>query len=108
MTNFESARFDNGTGIYWGYYDPDDDWNGFACPYFDRETSETILDDIVEDLDTDCVSWEYDVALDSFMLHGDDRYADEEWTGEYDAYHDGGEDPLYCIGAREWSWIVVD
>nr|WP_314784091.1 hypothetical protein [Olsenella uli] len=78
--------------------DPEDTWNGWACPYFEKPEAERMSAWLPE-LDDGLV---YDVATDTFTTTYDPE-ATESFTGtDIDGMH------LYPIGNGSWTWVIVD
>lgn len=80
---------------YRGKYRPSIRWNGWACPYFTRETAEAILRDIPDS------TYRYDESRDMLIL----QYMNDEpqeWEG---LLFDGVT--MYAIGSHDWTWEAV-
>lgn len=84
--------------VHRAYLDPAEEWNGWACPYFERAEVERMaawlpeFDDLlVYDEESDAFSTTYDPDL------------TETFPGtDIDGRH------LYPIGAGSWTWVIVD
>lgn len=80
------------------YVDPNDRWNGFACPYFRKEDVRLINDMLSEFGSTEHI--EYDADNDSFVCFNESKAEIERFAGEdIDGMH------LYPIGAGSWVWL---
>ena len=81
-----------------GYVEPDD-WNGWAKPWFDFETSGEILN-------YSHWKWVYDKEKDAFGYLDEDGYwvfyAGEDLETEDGTLH------LYPIGNCYWIWSIID
>lgn len=95
--NYIAARFawdggDQDTNEYPGYYDPSEHWNGFACPFFEREVAEQILKD----------------CGDKFLWTGDVCHIPEqEMVIEPDVIVINGiQKTVWAVGAYHWTWQV--
>lgn len=77
---------------YKGKHRPNIRWNGWACPYFTRETAEAILRDIPD------TTFRYDEARDMIIMTYQ-GIEDHEWEG---ILFDGVK--MYAIGAYNWTW----
>lgn len=83
-------------------------WNGWACPYFPRETAEAVMraTNVLADLEKDAESTRirYDPAKDAYVGE-DSAFPDEPyiWAGEDLATTDGTV-RVYTIGAFSWIW----
>lgn len=75
-------------------YTRDEEWNGWACPYFSYEQAEKIARIHSEVWDTKV---RYDSGADKFVF----GFSDE--TEEYTAVDIGGK-KLYPIGTCVWIW----
>lgn len=84
--------------VHAAYLDPTEEWNGWACPYFERAEVERMAawlpefdDSLVYDEESDAFSTTYDPDL------------TETFPGtDIDGRH------LYPIGAGSWTWVIVD
>lgn len=86
--------------IYEGYTDGTL-WNGWECPWFTKEVTEQIM----QDLNKDDVKTEYDGERDSYIVHQVDGEPDV-FDGA-DVVTDDGIQRLYPIGAWCWIWDEV-
>ncbi len=92
--NLVAATFTiDGENKYKGYHNPDIFWNGFAVPYFDKETTLKILED---------AGLAYEVRG-RYIFTDDEKY-----------YCNKGQHTtqikvacLYSIGGMEWAWCIV-
>ena len=86
--------------IYEGYTDGTL-WNGWACPWFTKEVTEQIM----QDLNKEGVKTEYDEERDSYIVHQADDI-DDVFDG-VDVSTEDGFKHLYPIGAWCWIWDEV-
>lgn len=80
------------------YLDPKEEWNGWACPYFEKSEVERMAawlpefdDGLVYSAEDDTFTTTYDPDLPE-VFKGED----------VDGMH------LYPIGAGSWIWVIVD
>lgn len=99
-----------GARRYNGYFDPTNLWNGFAVPFFTRETAAKILADLAIDLKADIEKgnfyeymWGFN-EVDKYFLYTDWCYTGTNFVKVN--IIDGME--LYCIGGMEWTWAEID
>lgn len=84
--------------VHCAYLDPEEEWNGWACPYFERSEVERMAAWLPE-FDESLV---YDEATDAFTTTYDPD-APESFTGtDIDGMH------LYPIGNGSWTWAIID
>lgn len=84
--------------IHRAYLDHEDEWNGWACPYFEKSEVECMSAWLPE-FDDGLV---YDEATDTSTTTYDPD-APESFTGtDIDGMH------LYPIGNGSWAWSIVD
>ena len=84
--------------VHAAYLDPAEEWDEWACPYFERAEVERMAawlpefdDSLVYDEESDAFSTTYDPDL------------TETFPGtDIDGRH------LYPIGAGSWTWVIVD
>ena len=70
-------------------------WNGWARPWFDFQTAQTVLAALAP-------GWRYDEQADAFITPGED--GEESWPVTIVDLPDGGAARLYPIGAGSWIW----
>lgn len=90
----ENAKFE-------GFTDGDS-WNGWACPYFTRETAEAVL----KASEKNGFTWQYDNESRSFLVqHSNDPqdYEPERFSA-MSILVNGAEHVVYAIGAYSWVW----
>jgi hypothetical protein len=80
---------------YKGKHRPSIRWNGFACPYFDFETSKAILEGLGDDSKV-----HYDETRDMWVH----AYMTDEEVEYEGLLFDGVK--MYAIGAFNWTWVV--
>ena len=80
------------------YLDPAEDWNGWACPYFERAEVERMAAWLPEFDD----SLVYDEESDAFRTTYDPDLVETFSGTDIDGRR------LYPIGAGSWTWIIVD
>lgn len=81
------------------YLNPEEDWNGWACPYFKKEEAERMsswLPELGEALS-------YDEKADEFIIGPEDCPEDSEHFPAVDI--DGKK--LYPIGTHSWVWEII-
>ena len=84
--------------IHRAYLDPEEEWNGWACPYFEKPEVKRTAAWLPEFDD----GLKYDEATDTFTTTYDPD-APESFTGvDIDGMH------LYPIGSGSWTWSIVD
>ena len=84
--------------VFPGFIEKDKTWNGWDCPWFTKETAESILDTFKYD-------WSYDEKTDSFKyVTPDGDFAETIVKGE-DILVDSTLEHLYPIGNCEWIWV---
>ncbi len=91
------------------------DWNGFACPAFEKPQADTIM--AAHNLQPGCFA-EYDAETDTYTFHfGDALRAWDQIeprdrvTEEYEGrtYEVNGESvKAYTIGAFAWCWFYAE
>lgn len=89
-------------GLYEGWVDPNDRWNGFQQPYFTYEQAMAVVDNF-DQINPD-ETLEYDEAEDKFVVI-DNAYGDI--LEEYSAVIEGGE-VYYPIGYGLWIWVLEE
>jgi len=83
-------------------YTKGDTWNGWACPYFEREVAEEVSRAYVEVNESgpeEGYEAEYDPERDAFLFY--EPAYDEPL--EFEAI-EVGDQKLYPIGAYYWTW----
>ncbi|WP_343006045.1 MULTISPECIES: hypothetical protein [unclassified Collinsella] len=80
------------------YLDPEEEWNGWACPYFEKSEVERMAAWLLEFDDGLVYSTEDDTFTTTY-----DPDLPEAFKGE-----DVGGMHLYPIGAGSWIWVIVD
>jgi hypothetical protein len=82
-------------------------WNGFACPAFDRENTQKIVDYNnkvhAEDPNIDSFEWDGDVLV---QHYGDSRYDTDEPERIEPVTDDKGV-MRWAVGAWSWTWSEV-
>ena len=84
--------------IHRAYLDPDDTWNGRACPYFEKSEVERMSAWLAE-FDDGLV---YDKEADAFTSTYDPDVLEVFPATEIDNM------TLYPIGNGSWTWAIVD
>lgn len=74
-------------------------WNGWARPWFDFQTAQTVLAALAP-------GWRYDEQGDAFITPNDD--GGESWPAVSVELPDGGAAKLYPIGSGSWIWDEAD
>ena len=83
--------------VHRAYLDPEETWNGWVCPYFEKEEAER-MNDWPPDLDD---GLDYDAETDAFATRYDQE-ATETFVGiDIDGMY------LYPIGNGSWTWAIV-
>lgn len=94
ITDFE----DRPDCIHRAYLDPEDTWNGWACPYFEKAEAERMNEWLPEFDD----GLDYSPDTDAFTTRYDPD-AIETFAGtDIDGMH------LYPIGNGSWTWSIVE
>ena len=78
------------------YLDPDESWNGYACPWFERDEALKMNDWL---FDEELV---FDEETDTFLCMDGDEVI-EAFRGE-----DVDGMPLYPIGRGIWGWSLSE
>lgn len=101
MANIEKRYFttDNCETYYEGY-DRGDNWNGWACPLFEKSVAENICKK-VDDGETIITS--YDKEKDCFKVKDTNNDVVSVFYGE-NFKIEGETKHLYPIGSGEWTW----
>lgn len=90
-----------------GFHDPLEDWNGWACPYFEYNIALSILE-LVSSSNGD--TWDYVEDEDTFYVNrkdAQDSGAPEEFSSLLIEFEDK-EIKVYGIGAYYWIWEVCE
>jgi hypothetical protein len=101
-----AARFTIDDRILCDGYTYGHTWNGWACPYFEKEAALRMLDDW-NAAGADGIWASYDALNDTFEFHDDgaqDYY--ETFSGETHLV-DGQPMTLYPIGTGCWIWDEI-
>jgi deoxyribodipyrimidine photolyase-like uncharacterized protein len=88
-------------------YTGDSDWNGFTCPYFEREEAERVL----SASEPNGYRWTYDADQDAFLVRSEDDpedYEPEVFAGTEQQTINGDTLTVYAIGAYSWAWLPVE
>lgn len=104
MAEFEKAQFcmDAIEGISFAGYSNGDTWNGFACPYFEKDVAEQVLQVSTQNGYT----WQFDLENDAFIVKNTqdpEAYEPEKFVGRLVTIN-GGEVKVYPVGAYSWIW----
>lgn len=81
---------------YPGYYDPKEDWNGWAVPNFDLATAKKICKDF------DCETREKDGVLEVKL----DKDEDFDKAGPFEVKIGSKTKQMYGVGGFAWCWQV--
>lgn len=108
MSIFEKATFciDSIPGIQFTGFHDGSDWNGFACPYFERKVAEQVLDASVNN----GFIWSYNTAEDTFevrLSNEPSSYEPEIFEGQEIVVEDQ-QIHVYPIGAYSWIWGMCE
>lgn len=98
-------EIDDNIAIYDGYTDGTH-WNGWACPWFTKETALEIADDYNVLMPDDKVRTIYNETEDTFIFYGYDEAETEEFKGK-DFTINGKTLHLYPVGNGCWIWDDV-
>jgi hypothetical protein len=82
-------------------YTQDEDWNGFACPYFSLDQAQHL----VEVWNNQGWSARYDSAADTFMFEVESGRGEKEWESYIPVEIEGLK--LYPVGSFNWIWEEV-
>lgn len=91
-------------------YDGGMAWNGWAVPFFTKETVEQILNDLKEpsakrglaENDEEFFDWKYDEELDSFIVIDNATDTNGAEVFHYDCLTEDGEQKLYSFDGYIW------
>ena len=75
-------------------------WNGWACPYFEKDEALRVMEGYNECAESPIF---YNADYDTFYHFGTDSFDGEMWRG-YDIHTEDGIKHLYGIGAGSWVW----
>ncbi|WP_263788949.1 hypothetical protein [Salinibacter grassmerensis] len=87
-------------------YTKGDTWNGWACPYFEKDVAEQVAEHYSQEdqYDHEEEYWaEYIPEEDAFAFHNHEYEEPREFGA---VAFDGHK--LYPIGAYCWTWVEVD
>ena len=84
--------------IHRAYLDPEEEWNGWACPYFEKYEVERMAAWLPEFDD----SLVYSAEEDSFTTTYDPDLPEVFKGEDVDGMH------LYPVGAGSWIWVIKD
>jgi len=87
-------------------YSNGDNWNGWACPFFNQETAERVL----RASERNNYTWQYDEQADAFIVRSSDDpvdYEPEVFTATK-VQIDEKSLMLYGIGAYSWIWEAAE
>lgn len=105
MWELQRAKFviDDGTQ-YEGWHDPRQRWNGWACPYFTKATTDTIVEWVNREDASDLrFHWDGDILVEEMLgAEEPDQWAEVGRMGPISM--PGISEPLYTIGAYSWVW----
>lgn len=83
-------------------YSNGENWNGWACPFFDHATAERVL----RASEQNNYTWQYDTQANAFIVRSTadpDDYEPEVFSATQ-AQVDDKAITLYGIGAYSWIW----
>ncbi len=84
---------------YQGYHNPEQNWNGFACPAFERDVLDLILSDI------NAANIKGDWTKITFLPEGEEEEMDvapiQIQVGDHAKI-------VYPIGAYAWTWMKAE
>lgn len=105
MENLRRTKFhfDSHPNTAFSGYTKGDTWNGWACPYFEREVAKQVAKRFVEIHENgpeEGYEAEYDPERDAFVFH---ESVYEEPVVFNSVEIDGKE--LYPVGAYHWTWV---
>lgn len=98
----------DGLGTYEGYH-RGDDWNGFACPVFEKDEAERIAADFRAQVSPDGpFEASFDPDTDAFLFRdpADDPNEGPLCFQAHTIEIDGEAKHVYTIGTRYWTWIA--
>lgn len=95
----------DGEGAFIGMYDPSENWNGWARPYFTREETKRILEELREN--EDIIKWEI-LQSNAVLVYDNPAIHDTDgkpsiWIGE-----EINGKIYFPIGAGAWTWVPED
>lgn len=105
MSTYQPGVFviDTLPGLAFQGYHLGEDWNGWACPSFERAVAEQILEATARNGG----AWRYDATRDVFVLAWrtpSGEMNEERFAGQMVVVEGGARKELYPIGARFWIW----
>ena len=84
--------------LHMAYLDPEEEWNGFARPWFTKEEA-LKMNEWLPEFEDGLV---YDEENDMFYTTYDTEYREEFHGRDIDGYH------LYPIGNGSWTWCLEE
>lgn len=110
-SNFYKAIFtiDDDGYKFEGYHDPRKKWNGYECPYFEKEVADEMVK-VFTKREKD-LNMYYDKNKDVYVYDNTHYTKDEETivTYESETINYNGEDiKVYPIGAGSWMWDTLE
>lgn len=104
MEHFHKASFTIDSlpdKVFSGYTDGEE-WNGWACPYYERHEAEQIL----KFSETNGYWWQYDQENDAFIVgaHTEENNTAPEMFRSLIILVDDKPLKVYPIGTRAWIW----
>lgn len=91
--------------VFPGYSDGSD-WNGFACPLFEKSVAEHVL----EASKSNGYTWRYEAETDAYLVKSDndpEDYEPEQFMAEQIEV-ENRKLKLYPIGSRSWIWQLCN
>lgn len=108
MSDFEKAVFciESIPNVQFQGYHNGTDWNGFACPYFERQVAEKILKASEEN----GFVWSYNLDMDSFEVRSsmDPVNYEPEMFAAQEISINRESIKVYPIGAYSWIWGLCE
>lgn len=105
MAKFTKADFvmDSLPGAVFTGYTDGDEWNGWACPYFERAQAEQVL----RASEANGFRWRYESERDAYVVDSDRSDTSEVFVGT-DIQVNGNSIRVYPVGAYSWIWELIN
>jgi hypothetical protein len=101
-----SFTMDSLPNMFFEGYSDGSDWNGWACPYFEKAEAERVL----AASEPNGFVWQFDETQDAFVVRNsndDEEYEPEIFEGTI-LNIDGNMVKVYIVGGYSWIWEEAD
>lgn len=85
--------------VHTALLDPNDKWNGWACPYFERDEVLKMAGWLSDMFTEDLV---YDAGTDTFTVYECGEAIEDACGMDIEGHH------VYPLGTGWWTWLIVD